>query len=143
MRLHTFHCWRCTGHRYNIAIGRQGITHSPETKAKISAAVSATKRKLRRQRLAARAAAFAEEATADLRPAFAMASTGEADGDEEDMADSEEAPLQLDMLELEKLVIEVTALRRQLTAWMDAYEKSEHAGTHDVLLVLPHTAPWC
>jgi hypothetical protein len=104
-------------HRLRISQGRQNVVHSAETRAKISAAVRATKRRLQRERLAARAAQAAEAATADLRPVFTAADeAGGRDGGE---------GLLLDPMELEGAVIELTALRRQLTAWMDAYENSE------------------
>jgi len=122
---------------------------------------------LKKQRLAARAAEAAEAATADLRPAFSSIyvgsigtrgrSTGDRDdystnGDEysesEGESDYEEEPYEeqgqpvtLNEFELEKAVIEVTSLRRQLTAWMDAYEKkfgkkpdlSEASETHPLV----------
>jgi hypothetical protein len=116
-------------HRYNISVGRTGIQHSDETKRKIGLAVSATKQRLRRQKLAARAAAAAEAATADLRPAFFVGdveSSGEnsvrvADASSDDEGSYDTNGL-LNMLELEKAVIEVTSLRNALSAWMDAYE---------------------
>lgn len=145
-----------TVHRLRISKARQGVVHSEETRRKISIAVSTTKRSLKKQRLAARAAEAAEAATADLRPAFSniyvgstgRTSTGGSTGGRDDYrdyrdsnesgaysgsegeSDYEEGPYEqqaqpviLNPLELEKAVIEVTALRRQLTAWMDAYEK--------------------
>ena len=120
------------------------MIQSEETRQKISIAVIATKRALKRQRLAARAAEAAEEATADLRPAFnsifssstssttgysadsgGMYSGSEGESDYEEGSYDQGQPVTLDPLELERAVIEVTALRRQLTAWMDAYEKSK------------------
>lgn len=103
---------------------------------RIGTSVSATKQRLRRERLAARAAAAAEAATADLRPAFAYssglstASGGESGGESEGEYDydwegeEEDEFVVLDMLELEKSVIELTSLRRQIANWMNAYEKS-------------------
>eukprot|EP00889_Picochlorum_renovo_P005525 jgi/Picre1/32555/NNA_007901.t1 len=99
------------GHRFHIAESKRGKCHSPETREKISRAVSSTKTMLKKQRLAERAASVAAAATADLRPAF-KDSTMQEDEDE----------LILDMIELEKAVIEVTLLRDQLTMWMEAYE---------------------
>jgi len=97
---------------------------------KIADSVKTTKRRLRRERLAARAAAMAEEATADLRPAFSASrdsdiSSDDEEGDEEDAftdADPDETVL-TDRLKFEKSVMELVALRRQLSAWMAAYEE--------------------
>jgi hypothetical protein len=50
-------------------------------------------------------------------------SESEGESDYEEGPDGPIEPVILNSLELEKAVIEVTALRRQLTAWMDAYEK--------------------
>lgn len=99
-------------HRYQIAQSKRGKSHSKETREKISRAVSSTKAMLRKQRLAERAASVAAAATADLRPAFFSDSGMQEDEDD----------LILDMMELEKAVIEVTMLRDQLTMWMEAYE---------------------
>jgi hypothetical protein len=147
-------------HRLRISQARQKVVQSEETRQKISIAVTATKRSLKKQRLAARAAEAAEAATADLRPAFSSIYLGklgstsssgssrsstdenrtsdgyadysgdggaysgsEGESDYEDGGYVQAEPVTLDALELEKAVIEVTALRRQLTAWMDAYEK--------------------
>jgi hypothetical protein len=144
-----------TVHRLRLSKARQGIVQSEETRRKISLAVAFTKRSLKKQRLAARAAEAAEAATADLRPAFSgiySGSTGGSTSTSRDWAeggsgyssggeysdgggaysgsegesDYEEERIEtiiLNPMELEKAVIEVTALRRQLTAWMDAYEK--------------------
>lgn len=135
------------GHRFNIAQARIGYAHDDATRAKIAASVRATKRHLRRQRLALRAATAAEAATADLRPALQLLKPGsifqqpgfvpggehsdagaysgsESDSDEEGVLQEEEPPL-LDMLQLEKAVMEMVSLRRQLSAWMEAQEKSE------------------
>lgn len=127
-------------HRFSISQGKSGTQHSDETKRKIGLAVSTTKRKLRKERLAQRAAIAAEEATADLRHKKVFASQSNTTTSEEDYDDDndndgydsyddednleEEEELVLDMLELEKTVIELTSLRTQLSAWMDAYEKS-------------------
>ena len=93
--------------------------------------------------MAARAARAAEAATADLRSAYFTSRPSspirdnnesyddeyEYDDDDEDDSDvdeenEEEELVLLDPLELEQAVIEFTALRRQLTSWMDAYENS-------------------
>ena len=102
-------------HRFRIAQSRQNVTQSEETRNKISTTVTATKRLLKRQRLAARAAEAAQAATADLKPAFSALDSSDEQGEE----------TVLDAITLEKAVIEVTALRRQLTAWMNAYETSK------------------
>ena len=85
-------------HRLRISQSRQRFVQSAETRTKIAITVKATKQKLKRERLAVRAAKAAEAATADLRPL-------------------------LDPFALEKAVIELTSLRRVLTSWMDAYER--------------------
>ena len=64
------HRFPTIGHRYQISLGRKGKKHSPETRLKIANKVSSTKRMLKRQKLAERAAAAAEEATADIRDSF-------------------------------------------------------------------------
>ena len=114
------HRFPTIGHRYQISLGRKGKKHSPETRLKIANKVSSTKRMLKRQKLAERAAAAAEEATADIRDSF---ENRKISSDQEYYEDDFESDNLLnDMIELEKAVIEVTALRNQLTAWMDAYE---------------------
>lgn len=70
---------------------------------------------LKRERLAARAEEAAQAATADLKSAFTTPEASDDKGEE----------MVLDSIELEKAVIEVTALRRQLTTWMNAYEASK------------------
>eukprot|EP00890_Picochlorum_soloecismus_P001671 jgi/Picsp_1/2504/NSC_00735-R1_---NA--- len=117
------------GHRYQISLGRKGKKHSLETRLKIANNVSSTKRMLKRQKLAERAAAAAEEATADIRNSFEHRNLY---SDQECSEDNLEAENLLDdMIELEKAVIEVTALRNQLTAWMDAYE-NKYGGKPDL-----------
>ena len=127
---------RAAGHRYNISQGRLGFQHTEETRRKIGESLSATRRGLRRDRLAARAAAAAEQATADLRAAFTATSTVGAasytDGDYSDSEGEDEdgvpVPVEeavLDMFALEKAVIGMTSLKRQLSTWMDAYEQSK------------------
>lgn len=132
------------GHRFKNSQSTLGSQHSEDTKLKIAASERATKYRLRRQRLASLAAAAAEAATADLRPAFDARHTGEAlqrvftgaTGPHEDGGgsgsssssesdDSEEEAALLDMLGLEKAVIEMMSLRRQLGAWMTAQEERE------------------
>ena len=103
------------------------VVQSGETREKIAAGVRRTKQRLKRERLAARAAQAAEAFTADLRPAFAAKPLNS--DDEEEYTDSEEDEnlegLILDPIELEKAILEVQSLRNQLTSWMDAYERSK------------------
>jgi len=96
------------GHRFRISESKRGRYHSEETREKISESVQRTKTLLRRERLANRAAAAAVAATADIRGPYTTQ-----EEEEEEM---------LDMIELERAVIEVTRLRDQLTAWMELYE---------------------
>ena len=114
-------------------MAKHNVARPLEVCQRIGTSVSVTKQRLRRERLAARAAAAAEAATADLRPAFAYssgsatASEGESGGEYDYESQSEEDEfLVLDMLELEKSVIELTALRRQIASWMNAFEKSTY-----------------
>lgn len=96
------------GHRFRISESKRGKYHSEETRGKISESVHRTKTMLRREKLASRAAAAAEAATADIREPYRK--------------QEEEDEGILDMIELERAVIEVTRLRDQLTTWMDLYE---------------------
>ena len=93
-------------HRLRIAEGRKDRYHSEETRRAISDAVRSTKLRLKKERLADRAARAAATATADLRTRPLAADDS----------------LILDMIELERAVVEVTRLREELTSWMDAYE---------------------
>jgi hypothetical protein len=95
-------------HRLRISEGRKGYYHSAETRQIISDSVRATKKKLKRERLADRAARAAVAATADIRSRTLTMDDG--DG------------VLVDMIELEKAVVEVTRLRDELTSWMEAYE---------------------
>lgn len=97
------------GHRFRISESKRGKYHSEETREKISDSVHRTKSKLRKERLANRAAAAAVAATADIREPYRR-------------REEEEEEI-LDMIELERAVIEVTRLRDQLTAWMELYER--------------------
>ena len=117
-------------HRYNMALSHSGKSHSEETRMKMSA----TKQRKRSQRLAARAALAAEEATADLRSVFASIDGDGEDDEEEDQPRGERSeenvdmdgragqPGLLDMLGLERAVLELTSLRNDLTKWMNAYD---------------------
>lgn len=109
------------GHRYRISASKRGKYHSEETRAKISESVHLTKTMLRRERLADRAAAAAAAATADLRqPYYYIEQDRKQQQQEEEGGGGEHI---LDMIELERAVIEVTRLRDQLTTWMDLYEE--------------------
>ncbi len=96
-------------HRLRISESRKGTYHSPATRKVIGDAVHDTKQRLRKERLADRAARAAAAATTDLARRRA---SGQGDG-----------LLILDEIELEKAVIEVTRLRDELSSWMDAYER--------------------
>ncbi len=93
-------------HRLRISESRKGAYHSSETRKVIGDAVHATKQRLRKERLAERAALAAAAATADLARPMASGQEG----------------LILDEIDLERAVIEVTRLRDELTSWMNAYE---------------------
>ncbi len=93
-------------HRLRISEARKGTYHSPATRKVIGDAVHATKQRLRKERLAERAALAAAAATADLAQARTPGQEG----------------LILDEIDLERAVIEVTRLREDLTSWMNAYE---------------------
>ena len=114
-------------HRYNIALSRVGKKHSEETKMKMSE----TKQRKRKQKLAARAAAAAEKATADLRHVYASIDSPDENEDlqETDVKNGgswerkeEGTPMLLNPLQLEKAVLELVNLRESLTQWMNAYE---------------------
>lgn len=94
-------------HRLRISEGRKEHYHSEETRRAISDAVRSTKLRLKKQRLADRAARAAVAATADLRAGTLVA--------------ADEGQLIVDMIELESAVVEVTRLREELTSWMEAY----------------------
>ena len=99
---------------------------------KIAISVSNTKQRLRKERLAARAAAAAEAATADLRKVFSSShdyedgAVHEEDGleEEEEEQDQEQDQEQvlLDDFELERAAAELASLRSRLTGWMSGYE---------------------
>ncbi len=93
-------------HRLRISESRKGAYHSSETRKVIGDAVHATKQRLRKERLAERAARAAAAATADLARPTASGQEG----------------LILDEIDLERAVIEVTRLRDELISWMNAYE---------------------
>lgn len=112
------------GHRFRISASKRGQYHSAETREKISESVHTTKSRLKKARLASRAAAAAEAATADLRHPYYYSKR-----DDDDTEQAEEQIL--DMIELERAVIEVTRLRDQLTSWMDLYE-SKHGKKPDL-----------
>ena len=98
-------------HRLRIAEGRKEKYHSEATRQAISDAVRSTKLRLKKERLADRAARAAVAATADLR--FQSKTRPFA---------ADDSSLILDMIELEKAVVEVTRLRDELTSWLDLYE---------------------
>ena len=107
------------GHRFRISESKRGQYHSEETREKISESVHRTKSMLRREKLASRAAAAAVAATADIREPYRKYD----DDDDDEKEKEEKGGDVLDMIELERAVIEVTRLRDQLTAWMDVYEE--------------------
>jgi hypothetical protein len=96
-------------HRLRISEGRRGQYHSEATRKAIANSVYSTKRRLKKERLADRAAKAAVAATADLRTKPLSPHDGEG--------------LVVEMIELEKIVVEVTRLRDELTSWMEAYEE--------------------
>jgi hypothetical protein len=94
---------------------------------KIAISVSTTKQRLRKERLAARAAAAAEAATADLRKVFSSShdyedgAVHEEEEEEQDQEQDQEQVL-LDDFELERAAAELASLRSRLTGWMSGYE---------------------
>lgn len=90
--------------------------------------MSTTKQRLRKERLAARAAAAAEAATADLRKVFSSSrdyedrAVYEEDGFEEEEEEQDQEQVLLDDFELERAAAELASLRSRLTGWMSGYE---------------------
>jgi len=110
-----------------LSEAKTGVALPHSIRKKIAISVSTTKQRLRKERLAARAAAAAEAATADLRKVFSSShdyedgAVHEEEEEEQDQEQDQEQVL-LDDFELERAAAELASLRSRLTGWMSGYE---------------------
>lgn len=126
-------------HRYKISSAMKGRELTAEHRQKLGNAVSATKQRLRRNRLGEFAAAAASAATKDLLPVFSQFEDGgstDSDGYTSATDDDEEESMFGAVVDhtvvlndwgmKEKAVIEMVALRDKLSKWMADYEQRKY-----------------